>query len=99
MTNKNPNIVDLIIKLETEGLPKDDHLALFQNLVDSGDAWTLQGSTGRQAMELIEAGQIALGPKGHRDYYGNYVPSRTEVKAGTKGSIEFVRQNGGRIPQ
>jgi hypothetical protein len=33
-----------------------------------------------------------LGLKGHRDYYGNYVPSRFEVQKGTKGSIEFVKQ-------
>jgi len=31
-----------------------------------------------------------LGVKGHKDFYGNPVPARTEVKAGTPGSFEFV---------
>ena len=30
-----------------------------------------------------------LGETSCRDYYGNYVPSRYEVKAGTKGSKEY----------
>jgi hypothetical protein len=71
----------------------------MQALVDSGDAWRLEGSTGRHAMALIESGFIALGPIGHRDYWGNYVPSRTEVEAGTKGSAEYVEARTGRIVQ
>lgn len=64
-----------------------------QELVNSGMAWKLEGSVGRSCMEAIKAGAIMLGEKGHHDYYGNYVPSRHEVKAGTKGSPEFVKKH------
>ena len=63
----------------------------YQKLINSGVAWHLEGSIGRFAMSLIEAGYCYLGIKGHRDYWGNYVPSRTEVKPGTKGSLKFVK--------
>jgi hypothetical protein len=33
-----------------------------------------------------------LGEKGHKDAYGNYVPSRYEVDPGTKGSIEYAQK-------
>ena len=61
-----------------------------QELIDSGLAWKLEGSIGRQCMDLIDAGVCTLGPVGFRDYWGNYVPSKFEVKPGTKGSQEFV---------
>ena len=73
-----------------EEAPFLDHVAALQELVNTGDAWRLEGSVGREAMELIEAGWITLGEVGHRDYWGNYVPSRTEVEPGTKGSPEYV---------
>lgn len=75
-----------------------DEPAALQALVDSGDAWRLEGSVGRSAMRAIEDGEIALGPVGHRDYWGNYVPSRFEVEPGTKGSVEYVEARGGRVP-
>jgi hypothetical protein len=62
-----------------------------QELIDSGQAWRLEGSIGRQCMAAIEAGVCTLGPIGHRDYYGNYVPAIHEVEAGTLGSIEYAR--------
>lgn len=87
------NAYDLLI-----GDPDADELAGLQELVDSGMAWKLEGSVGRACMAAIEDGQIALGPVGHRDYWGGYVPSRTEVLAGTKGSVEYVLEHGGRVP-
>jgi len=65
----------------------------YQKLINSGMAWKLEGSVGRFAMNLIENGYCSLGVKGHRDYYGNYVPSRYEVQKGTKGSIQFVKNS------
>ena len=64
----------------------------FQRLINSGQAWLMEGTIGRTAMDLIESGQCILGPVGHRDYYGNYVPSRFEVKPGTKGSIAYRKE-------
>lgn len=61
-----------------------------QELINSGLAWRLEGSIGRQCMAAIEAGACLLGRDGHRDYWGNYVPSRDEVQAGTKGSFDYV---------
>lgn len=66
----------------------------IQNLIDTGLAWQLEGHVGRQCMAAIEAGEAILGPVGHRDYWGNYIPSRDEVQPGTKGSIEYARARG-----
>ena len=62
----------------------------LQGLIDSGMAWRLEGSVGRAAMDAIENGACILGEVGHRDYWGNYIPSRHEVEPGTKGSIEYA---------
>jgi hypothetical protein len=62
----------------------------LQDLIDSGAAWQLEGSIGRQCMEAIEDGLCTLGPVGHRDYWGNYVPAIHEVEPGTLGSAEYA---------
>jgi hypothetical protein len=85
------NMVSKVIKWEGEGMNPKEEARFFQGLVNSGQAWKLQGAYGRRAMELIDAGVIMLGTKGHYDYYGNYVPSRYEVKQGTKGSPVYVK--------
>ena len=64
----------------------------LQGLIDSGMAWRLEGSVGRAAMAAIEDGACVLGEVGHRDYWGNYVPSRHEVEPGTKGSLEYAER-------
>lgn len=64
----------------------------LQELIDSGMAWRLEGSVGRAAMRAIEDGECVLGEVGHKDYWGNYVPSRYEVEAGTKGSVEYAQR-------
>lgn len=64
-------------------------IAEAQKLINNGMAWRLEGSVGRHCMSLIDSGYCILGKTGHRDYYGNYVPSRFEVKPGTKGSIKY----------
>ena len=73
-----------------EDQTREEYVAAMQNLIDSGTAWTLEGSVGREAMGMIDAGECTLGEEGHHDFWGNYVPSRFEVKAGTKGSIEYA---------
>ena len=53
-------LFDRIIQYEDEGLSEEDHLSLFQELLNSGLAWQLQGSYGREAKALLEAGLITL---------------------------------------
>lgn len=67
-----------------------DYFLSIQRAINSGSAWSLQGSYGRAMMEAIESGNCMLGPTPARDYWGNRIPSRTEVQEGTKGSRSFV---------
>ena len=52
------NLVNYIMDYEGGEISEEDMLALFQYLVDSGQAWTLQGHYGRTAADLIDAGLI-----------------------------------------
>jgi len=51
-------MVQAIIEFEGGEIDDDRTLELFQHLVDTGLAWTLQGSYGRMAAQLIEEGYI-----------------------------------------
>ena len=66
-----------------------EYYSSIQRAINEG-SWALQGSYGRSMMAAIEAGYCLLGREGFKDYWGNYIPSRDQVKAGTKGSIDFV---------
>lgn len=74
---------------------RDEEIAALQELINSGAAWRLEGAVGRAAMDAIRSGECILGETGHRDYWGNYVPSRTEVQSGTKGSVEYQQAKTG----
>jgi hypothetical protein len=50
----------------------------------------MEGSYCRAMMAAIDSGHCLLGPNAARDYWGNAIPSRDDVKEGTKGSISFV---------
>jgi hypothetical protein len=54
------DVMDAIIAYESGELDEDGIVALLQTLVDNGMAWTLQGSYGRTARALIEAGLVKL---------------------------------------
>jgi hypothetical protein len=56
-------IVDDIMKFEDGEMTDDEVIALFQELVNNGMAWTLQGYYGRIATTLIDQGLVTLPEK------------------------------------
>jgi len=49
-------MVDKIIDFESGMMDEDEIVEFFQELINTGMAWTLQGSYGRTARALIDAG-------------------------------------------
>ena len=82
-----------LIEGETTCTMEEYYLAI-QRAINSG-LWGMQGSYGRAMMDAISAGKCLLGESAARDYYGNTIPSRHDVKEGTKGSFEFVIEQSG----
>ena len=67
----------------------------LQAMVNNGTAWRMEGAIGRESMRLLECGRLILGTKRITDYWGNIIPSRYDVKPGTKGSFDLaVEQHG-----
>lgn len=50
------DMVGFIMAYEAGDTDEDETIAGFQNLIDYGIVWQLQGSYGRMAAALIEAG-------------------------------------------
>lgn len=89
------NLQDIeIIEGDTEADEREYYSAL-QRAINSGSAWSFQGSYGREMMRAIESGCCMLGKTRARDYYGNLIPARDDVKEGTKGSRDFVADSMG----
>ena len=55
---KNP---ERIWAFEAGELDEDETVELFQELVDTGLAWKLQGMYGRTAARLIQEGLVSVG--------------------------------------
>ena len=53
------DLVDKIIAYETGELPNDEIIELFSELIQNGQAWSLQGSYGRMANSFIEQGILS----------------------------------------
>lgn len=56
------DLMGAVIDYEEGNLDDAEVDVLFQGLVDTGLAWTLQGSYGRMAKALINAGRIKAAP-------------------------------------
>ena len=53
--------VDAIMAFESGELDREGIISLFQDLLDSGLVWKLQGSYGRMARVLLDQGLIQDG--------------------------------------
>ena len=69
-------------------LQEDYGVAGMQRLINDGSVWHMEGSYGREAMRLLESGQCMLPKKQYKDFYGNVIPSRDNIKPGTTGSYQ-----------
>jgi hypothetical protein len=49
-------LFDMMMQFEDGGLTEAEVVELFQHLIDTGMAWTLQGFYGRTAKALIDNG-------------------------------------------
>ena len=58
MNTKPYDVIGAIIAYENGDLDDTEIIELFQHLVDTGLAWSLQGSYGRMAATLIQAGDV-----------------------------------------
>lgn len=81
--------------IENGAETEEDYFISIQSAINAG-AWGLQGSYGRAMMDAIKGGRCLLGRAVFHDYWGNQIPGRDNVKAGTPGSIEYVRKTMGR---
>lgn len=54
------DMVGKIIEFENGDMSEEDTISFFQELINTGLAWTLQGSYRRMAKALIEAGHCQL---------------------------------------
>lgn len=48
--------IDDMMAFENGDMPQDQIVPFFQDMIDSGIVWQLQGSYGRMAARLIESG-------------------------------------------
>lgn len=53
-------MLDQILAYEQGEMEMDEMVEFFQQLIDTGIAWELQGSYGRTAHALINAGECTL---------------------------------------
>jgi hypothetical protein len=82
--------IEDIETIESGAETQEEYFESLQRAINSRDAWRMQGSYGRAMMQALEDGYCLLGYMHARDYWGSRIPSRDEVKQGTKGSFDYV---------
>ena len=50
-------MADLIMRYENGEMDEEETISFFQQLINTGIAWQLQGNYGRMAKRLIECGK------------------------------------------
>lgn len=85
---------DVMIAGGHEDANEERQALAMQKMINAGQ-WGFEGSMGRAMMDAIRSGVCMLGRTPARDYWGNRIPSRSEVEPGTKGSPEYVEQRMG----
>ncbi len=63
LSESDKPLADKLFAFEAGELPTDEIVPLFQELVDNGWAWKLQGFYGRYATMLIEKGLVSVSEK------------------------------------
>lgn len=61
------DIVGQVVAYESGELSEEEAIEFFQQIVDNGLVWTLQGSYGRTAQRLIDAGLVKLKQEEHEN--------------------------------
>ena len=82
-------INDVMTAFVDEDADEQAQVEAIQRMISAG-VWGLEGHTGRTMDAFIEAGLCVLGPTSARTYWGSFIPSRSQVKSGTKGSIAYA---------
>ena len=70
------DIVDDMMAFESGEMSEKEMIKMFQRMVNTGQVWSLQGSYGRGAQSLLDAGLIKYPTKKTYDYYGFLIPVR-----------------------
>jgi hypothetical protein len=72
---------------QIQALQKQYKVTGVQEGITSGQCWHMEGAQGRFASECLTNGVCVLPTVQIKDYYGNTVPSRNDLKPGTKGTL------------
>jgi len=79
-------------KRQIAKLQKDNDMDVLQDMINTGMVWHMEGSIGRAAMDALQMGACYLPEVSYRDHYGNKIPSRTELKDGTTGTLGLAKK-------
>lgn len=71
-----------IIEFESGEMSEEDTVKMFQEMIDDGSVWGLQGSYGRLAAAFIASGLCNHSTEQHFDYYGHKLPLHKEAGHG-----------------